>query len=216
MCYNLQFTTDNLQIIVFKFLIKNLTIVNCQLSVVNKKIMIFKHTIKEYGITVNNNEISFNNGVSFKSASLASHLKDCFKCYCLAATLGHGIDSEINKLQITSVAEALELDKQANKLIEQKLNDLLHELEFNEKQYGNFVTQRFSVGYGDFDIKYQQTMLDLTNAAKIIGLTLTNSNLLLPQKSVTAIIGVRKIFLPHKCKCDDCGFKSSCNKQNEK
>ena len=49
---------------------------------------------------------------------------------------------------------------------------------------------RFSPGYGDFPLEYQRELLGVLDAAKRIGLTLTDSLLMAPSKSVTAVIGV--------------------------
>ena len=52
------------------------------------------------------------------------------------------------------------------------------------------LTPRFSPGYGDFPLSQQAALCAVLNAERRIGLTLTPGGLLLPQKSVTAVIGV--------------------------
>ena len=52
-------------------------------------------------------------------------------------------------------------------------------------------TTRFSPGFGDFDIVHQRDILALLDCQKRIGLTLTDSNMLCPTKSVTAVVGFR-------------------------
>ena len=48
---------------------------------------------------------------------------------------------------------------------------------------------RFSPGYGDFDIHHQEEILRMLDAHKKIGLSMTESYMLTPTKSVTALIG---------------------------
>ena len=55
------------------------------------------------------------------------------------------------------------------------------------------VTSRFSAGYGDLSLEYQKKIFDLLDPPSRIGLTLNSSYLMSPSKSVTAIIGVKKI-----------------------
>ncbi|MCL2375602.1 MAG: methionine synthase, partial [Firmicutes bacterium] len=52
------------------------------------------------------------------------------------------------------------------------------------------MTTRFSPGFGDFDLSYQPTMLYLVKAEKNAGIGLTDRHLLVPQKSVSAVIGM--------------------------
>ena len=50
---------------------------------------------------------------------------------------------------------------------------------------------RFSPGYGDFSLSVQKDVLLLVNAEKLIGITLTDTNLMIPQKSITSIIAIK-------------------------
>ena len=51
---------------------------------------------------------------------------------------------------------------------------------------------RFSPGYGDFDLKYQKDILEYLDANKKIGISLTDSLMMIPTKSITAIIGIKR------------------------
>ena len=73
---------------------------------------------------------------------------------------------------------------------------------------GFFTLARFSPGYGDWDIIVQPEILKLARA-NLINVTATNSCMLLPRKSVTAVIG----FIPEKntvaqASCTDCNQKN--------
>jgi cobalamin-dependent methionine synthase I len=65
---------------------------------------------------------------------------------------------------------------------------------FEEEISGSFgsLTRRFSPGYGDLPLEFQKTVFLLLNPEKYIGLTLSESLLMTPIKSVSAIIGIHK------------------------
>jgi 5-methyltetrahydrofolate--homocysteine methyltransferase len=49
---------------------------------------------------------------------------------------------------------------------------------------------RFSPGYGDLDLSCQKDIFKLLDCSKKIGLTLNDSLLMSPTKSVTAFVGI--------------------------
>ena len=55
-----------------------------------------------------------------------------------------------------------------------------------------YTKNRFSPGYGDFDIVYQKDIFAILDCPKRIGLTLNSSLMMSPSKSVTAIIGFKR------------------------
>jgi cobalamin-dependent methionine synthase I len=58
---------------------------------------------------------------------------------------------------------------------------------------GESLRPRFSAGSGDFSIEYQKKLFEILDPPTSIGLTLNDSYLMTPLKSVTALIGVEKI-----------------------
>ncbi|MBO4769751.1 MAG: Vitamin B12 dependent methionine synthase activation subunit, partial [Clostridia bacterium] len=53
------------------------------------------------------------------------------------------------------------------------------------------LTTRFSPGYGDLDIFSQKIFLSVLDASRLAGITLSESMLMSPSKSVTALCGVK-------------------------
>ena len=51
---------------------------------------------------------------------------------------------------------------------------------------------RFSAGYGDFPLECQRGLLEMLRADKILGISLNDSLLMTPAKSVTAVVGLKK------------------------
>lgn len=121
---------------------------------------------------------------------IRKHLEGCEQVVLFAATLGSGVDRLLRQLQITSMPKALLTDAMASAVIEQICDDIQQELAEQLPEY--VQTWRFSPGYGDLPLSLQSTLLASVEAGKRIGLTVLESNLCTPQKSVTAIVGLRR------------------------
>ena len=63
-------------------------------------------------------------------------------------------------------------------------------LEKEAAEEGRSLRRRFSPGYGDLGLENQKGVFELLNPAKLIGLTLMDTLIMSPEKSVTAIIGI--------------------------
>lgn len=57
---------------------------------------------------------------------------------------------------------------------------------------GESLVARYSPGYADFPLSAQRELLALLDAPRKVGVSLTDSLLMVPSKSVSAVIGVRK------------------------
>lgn len=138
--------------------------------------------------------------------AISKHLAGCTRCVILAATLGIEADRLIKKSQLSSMTAGLVMDACATTMIEAVCDAV--ETDINQT-YGkcNF---RFSPGYGDLPITLQKDLLSLLQAEKKIGLYANAANLLIPGKSVTAILGVTDREEKPKNKCDLCPNKERC------
>lgn len=141
--------------------------------------------------------------------SVKQHLDGCTKVVLLAATLGIEADKLIKRFQVSDLTSALATDSLASAAIEQVCN--LAEEEIREKVSPLNMTWRFSPGYGDLPLELQRTFLTVLNAQKRIGLTVTDSLIMLPSKSVTALIGLsEKPIEKRRQGCAICNLKNSC------
>lgn len=134
-------------------------------------------------VLVNKNKCVFD-FMSVDSVSLARALKGCKSAYIVAFTLGIEADRLIHKLGITSGADAFIADAVSSALAEAGMEYVCASLEGE-------LLERFSVGYGDFVLSNQVKILDYLNADKLLGIKLSESCIMTPRKSVTAIIGVK-------------------------
>ena len=86
------------------------------------------------------------------------------------------------------------------------------EKEIREKiSKDNFMTWRFSPGYGDLPIDINEDIINLLNTSNKIGLTITKDKIMIPRKSVVAIIGISENKSTYKQKsCLECSNYNTC------
>ena len=76
---------------------------------------------------------------------------------------------------------------------------------------GTYLTGRFSPGYGDWDIAVQPLVAAALDTARRAGLCVTDTNLMTPRKSVTAILGVSDHPVKgHLAGCGHCVLRTRC------
>lgn len=122
-----------------------------------------------------------------KGGDIRGHLRDSRRVIFFAATLGSEADRLIRTAEVRNMAYALVLDALASAMTEAYCDELEERL---HSETDGYFTWRFSPGYGDYPIDVQPDIIRFLNADKLIGLTVTESNILIPRKSVTALIGV--------------------------
>ena len=127
------------------------------------------------------------------SEKLATHLCECDGLILLAATVGVDFDRFVARIGKLSPTKALLLDGLGTERVE-ALCDLFCREEAEKRAIaGEALTGRFSAGYGDLPLEIQKNIFAALDCEKNIGLTLGDSLLMSPQKSVTAIIGIKKV-----------------------
>ena len=115
-------------------------------------------------------------------------LAQCAHAVLLACTLGPGFDAMLRREQARDMGRAVMLDACGSAWVESGCDAAEEEL--RARLPGWFLTDRFSPGYGDWDLAAQRQVLDLLQAPKRIGLTLTAGGMLVPEKSITALVGL--------------------------
>ena len=146
-----------------------------------------------------------------ESNDLYEILKDCNECILMAATLGINIEKDIKKYSCTELTKEIIIDSCATTAIEEVCDRVQNEIENNILKNGQYLTFRYSPGYGDLSIEKNTEILTILNGQKEIGLTITNSGIMIPRKSVIAIIGITdKKVEQDKTSCSTCKNKSKC------
>ena len=125
------------------------------------------------------------------SGKLARHMYGCHAAYLVCGTLGAGFDAFQRRVSVSSGADALIVQAIGAALIEKFMDSIEDEIRA-ELFPGETLVQRYSPGYGDFPLAAQRTLLALLDAPRKVGVALTDTLLMVPSKSVSAVIGVRK------------------------
>ncbi|MGI6499036.1 MAG: methionine synthase [Oscillospiraceae bacterium] len=138
-------------------------------------------------------------------------LKQSKACVLMAVTIGNGVEPAIRSAQVTDMTRALFLDACASAAVESVCEAGERAL---RKQLGGpppFFTRRYSPGYGDLPLTLQRPLLQLLDAGRKIGLSVSESGLLTPRKSVTAIIGLNDAGEEAgESGCASCGSRETC------
>lgn len=132
-----------------------------------------------------------------RSENLKKNLRDCCEVILFAASLGTGPDRLIQRYSRLEMSRAVVLQAAAAAMIEGYCNEVNAALKEEAKKKELFLRPRFSPGYGDFPLEYQRELCRTLAAEKTVGITLTDSLLMMPSKSVTAVIGAGK----EECGC---------------
>lgn len=140
---------------------------------------------------------------------IAAHLEGCSHAVLFCATLSQGADRAVRTAQAEDVTAGLLTDALASAAIEQVCD--LAETEILAGLSDYHATWRFSPGYGDLPLQLQGDFLDALDAQRKIGVCVSESGLLIPRKSVTAIIGLsEKPVGRHKKGCAACNLVNTC------
>lgn len=123
-----------------------------------------------------------------ESKALSKNLSGCNEAYVFVATIGLQIDQAIERLFRIDRAKGVILDSVSSTLIESfcnYVNDMF-------KKDGS-LCPRFSPGYGDCNIRHQKSILNVLDAYRKTGVSLLETCMMVPFKTVTAFVGIKEI-----------------------
>ena len=165
------------------------------LKAINAKFLYKRVTLESSGLIV--------------GEDIRTHLIGCEEAYLICATLGAEVDKLIRTASVTDMAQAVVLDAMASAAVEQVCDEA--ERLLAEKAPDTYLTWRFSPGYGDYPIELQKVFLSDLDAPRKIGLCASESFMLTPAKSVTAIIGISREPVEGKRRgCAGCNMAKEC------
>lgn len=125
-------------------------------------------------------------GKKIHSEALIKNLSGAKSAFILAVTLGAGVDTYLRRTAVRSGVEHYFSDGVASAIC-----DGLCDLAEREVCKGLGTSKRFSPGYADLPLSLQTDVLNAVGAERLLGITLTSSMLMIPTKSITAIIGIK-------------------------
>lgn len=127
-------------------------------------------------------------GVGLTGTTASTMLAQCRRAALLACTLGPGFDTLLRKEQARDMGRAVMLDACGSAWVESGCNAA--EAELRTRLPGLFLTDRFSPGYGDLPLAVQPAVCAALDAERRLGIHVSDSLLMNPVKSVTAVIGI--------------------------
>ncbi len=139
------------------------------------------------------------------SKSLSKWLENAHSYILFGATIGIELDRLISKYSRISPSKALMFQAIGTERIEALCDVFCADM---KKDYGN-ITARFSPGYGDFPLEIQKEIFAVLDPYRKIGLTLNESLVMSPSKSVTAIVGISDCRESDGHNCENCN-KTNC------
>ncbi len=142
---------------------------------------------------IENNTVYFlNSEIKIKSKDISSLLSESFATIFMGITIGWWIDNKIAELnEKGEYNEALIYDAVGSEAVEGAANSFNHHLDIEARQNRYTLTKRFSPGYGDLKLSFQRGLYKELSLEKL-DIKILDTNILLPQKTITAIIGVEK------------------------
>lgn len=159
-------------------------------------------------LPVTNGEIK---GFPLEGKDMHELLADCQEAVLLAVTLGPRVEQLLMRREITDMADAVIMDSCASTAIENVCDHFEFDLRDQLKQDGLYLTDRFSPGYGDLPLRTQCRLCEVLNTTRRIGLTVTSNYIMIPRKSVTAVMGISD--QPQKLRkrgCEVCSMFLNC------
>jgi hypothetical protein len=139
-----------------------------------------------------------------ESVSLAKHLHGCHSALLFAATIGIGADRLVARWSRLRPSRSAVLDALGSSAVECWCDDVERELTKDEEKH----CDRFSPGYGDFPLHHQKDLMHCLDMGRLLGISLSDSLLMKPAKSVTAVIGLGASARTCGSKCMFCEKKN--------
>ena len=128
--------------------------------------------------------------LALEGRDILEHLEGCGEVILMAATLGPDVERLLMRSGVQDLSRAVVLDACASGVIEAVCNALEEDLRREQRARGLWLTGRFSPGYGDLPLSHQREICTVLDVQRRIGLTLSATGLMIPRKSVTALLGL--------------------------
>ena len=129
-----------------------------------------------------------------QAPKIIHYLSQAVQIAVITLTIGPKLEQKVSEyFTLGEYTTGLLLDAAGTAAVEVAADQVCEFIKNQAAQQGYLVLPRFSPGYGQWDISVQPLILDLANGHEI-NVTVTESCMLLPRKSITAVIG----FVPNQ------------------
>ena len=165
---------------------------------------------RAFRIVRENGEIRLDEaGIRLPGELAGKMLSECDTAALMICTLGAGFDRIMKEWEARDMARAAVMDVCGSAWTESVCDEA--EAEIRSRFPGRYCTDRFSPGYGDLPLSLQADFLRALDAGRKLGITANESFLLLPCKSVTAVIGLSDRPQGAKIRgCAYCALRENC------
>lgn len=126
----------------------------------------------------------------FAGASAARWVEGCERATLIVVTIGEPLMTQVAAWADDEVTDAYHLDAVGSVLVESAVDTVDRDVGNAIRRAGYEPTARRSPGYGDWPLSVQPLILDWCGASRI-GVRCTDEHILVPAKSITAVIGWR-------------------------
>ena len=148
-------------------------------------------------------------GLTLPGGMAARMLEECSQAVLLACTLGAGFEALLRAEQARNMARAAMLDACGSVWAEAGCDQAEGKISARFPEL--YRTDRFSPGYGDLPLTIQKDVCALLDAPRRLGVQVTDSFLLNPSKTVTAVIGLSERPQPARIRgCGFCNLRENC------
>lgn len=147
--------------------------------------------------------------VRVDSLTIGKAIRHANEVILFAATIGAPFDRLIARYSRVEPSRALILQAIGAERVESLCNAFCAQMNTELNNTGKRLTRRVSPGYGDIPLALQKEIFAVLDCPRRIGLTLDQSLLMSPSKSVTAIVGITDECEEQADKCAACD-KTDC------
>ena len=148
-------------------------------------------------------------GLTLPGELAVKTLAECSQAAVFLCTLGAGFETLFRAEQARGLDRAVMLDALGSAYVETGCDAA--EAEIAARFPGQYLTDRFSPGYGDLPLSLQREVCALLDARRRLGVQVTDSLLMNPVKSVTAVVGIAAAPQPARIRgCGVCPLRERC------
>ncbi len=177
---------------------------------------LFNYVYRDFDVKEDENRLILKDSpIVIESKKLKSHLINSKRAVVMAVTLGFQVEKKLKYFSKLDLSKGIVYEACAAALIEELCDYVQSEIEAEACEEGYYITDRYSPGYGDLSLEVQPQIIKALEAQKRIGLSTTENHILIPRKSVTAIIGLTVEGNNPTIGCKNCNKNDDCDYKNK-
>jgi hypothetical protein len=166
-------------------------------------------------IDIAENIFTFENTIFHPGKRVAKYLKNSETLALFVCTAGEEVSKRSRELMDKGmILEGYIIDLFGSMIVEEAMNIIQSKLSADLAEMGLFSSNRYSPGYCDWDVAEQQKLFSFF-PKEFCGVSLNDSSLMHPVKSISGVIGIGSSVKFHKYSCNQCN-NSTCLYRNLK